>query len=65
MNRRELKAYQYRRMLEERRGHNYEYWGPKHDQMLESGWKILEMKGSGLPGISPGSSVDTTRMSSE
>lgn len=41
----ELKAYQYRRMLEEKRGNNFEYWkDEKHYQMLENGWKLHDFK---------------------
>jgi hypothetical protein len=35
-----LKRYQYKRTLEERRGHNYEYWTDKHYKMIESGWQL-------------------------
>ena len=38
----ELKSFQYKRMLEERRGHNYEYWNDeKHLKLIEKeGWQL-------------------------
>lgn len=47
MNARELRILKYKRMLEERRGHNYEYWSKKHDELLKNGWEILELRTSG------------------
>lgn len=38
--RRSLKSFQYKRMLEERRGHNYQYWNEKHEKMLMNGWNL-------------------------
>ena len=44
----ELKYYQYKRMLEERRGHNFEYWNDeKHEKMLKNGWFLFEYPCSG------------------
>ena len=31
----------YKRMLEAKRGHNYQYWNESHDKMLENGWEIF------------------------
>jgi hypothetical protein len=40
----EFKTFQYKRMLEEKRGHNYEYWNDeKHGKMLQNGWKLYEV----------------------
>lgn len=47
MTRRELTLLQYKRMLEERRGHNYEYWGERHENLLQRGWQILEIERRG------------------
>lgn len=41
------RALQYKRAKEARRGHNYEYWGPKHEAMIENGWTVLQMEKSG------------------
>ena len=35
------RAWQYKRRLEENRGYNFEYWSPKHDQLLENGWETF------------------------
>jgi hypothetical protein len=37
-------SWSYKTMLESRRGHNYEYWSEKHDELLENGWKMFEFK---------------------
>jgi len=38
-----LSALQYKRMLEEKRGHNYEYWNEeKHNLLLRNGWKLAD-----------------------
>lgn len=37
-----LEILKYKRMLEARRGYNFEYWTEKHDRMLENGWDLLE-----------------------
>ena len=39
----DLFRHQYKRMLEERRGHNYEYWNEKHEAMIDSGkWQLYK-----------------------
>ena len=40
-----LISLQYKRMLEERQGHNYEYWNEKHEKMIEDGWQLHSFNG--------------------
>jgi hypothetical protein len=42
MNHLQLKSRQYKRMLEERRGHNYEYWTEKQWRQTSVGIKRLK-----------------------
>lgn len=46
MTHRELIVRKYKRMLEERRGNNFEYWNEGHDKMLLTGWNVFEFKSS-------------------
>ena len=35
-----MTPHQYKRMLEGRRGNNFEYWTERHDALLENGWDV-------------------------
>ena len=37
----EWKAFIYKRMKEENRGRNFQYWNASHDDMLKNGWEIF------------------------
>ena len=32
----------YKKSLESKRGHNYQYWSEKHNDLLENGWSLFE-----------------------